>query len=155
MEMGEDGGVSMYFTSESDFGDNIGLPQQKSAGLVFGNKWAKSYTNNTAQYQSLIANALGNNYSKTILPDSSFTNNTNSVRFFSPSTPGAYTDVSGVSWSGGGSGFDPGWQSPFTISAFGDFNGTVFSADANGWIEMEPWNLMENGGEVTINYTKS
>ena len=86
--------------------------------------------------------------------DSSFTNNTNAVRFFSPTTPGAYTDVSGVSWSGGGSGFDPGWQSPFTISANGDFNGTLFSANANGWIEMEPWNLMENVGEVTINYTK-
>lgn len=76
MEIGDDGGVSLYFSSESDFGDNIGLPQQQSAGLVFGNKWAKSSTNNTAQYQSLIANALGNNYSKTILPDSSFTNNT-------------------------------------------------------------------------------
>jgi hypothetical protein len=74
MEVGDDGGVSMYFSSEGDFGDNIGLPQQQSAGLVFGNKWAKSSTNNTAQYQSLIVNALGNNYSKTILPDSSFTN---------------------------------------------------------------------------------
>jgi hypothetical protein len=74
MEVGDDGGVSMYFSSEGDFGENVGLPQQKSAGLVFGNKWAKSSTNNTAQYQNLIINALGNNYSKTILPDSSFTN---------------------------------------------------------------------------------
>ncbi len=74
MEVGDDGGVSMYFSTEGDFGDNVGLPQQQSAGLVFGNKWAKSSTNNTAQYQSLIVNALGNNYSKTILPDSSFTN---------------------------------------------------------------------------------
>ena len=81
MEVGDDGGVSMYFSSEGDFGDNVGLPQQKSAGLVFGNKWAKSSTNNTAQYQSLIVNALGNNYSKTILPDSSFTNITSNKQY--------------------------------------------------------------------------
>jgi hypothetical protein len=87
--------------------------------------------------------------------DSSFTNNTNAVRFCDPKTPGSFSDVSGVSWSGGGSGIDPGWQNPFTISAHGNFNGTPFSANANGWIEMEPWNLMANGGEVTVNYTKA
>ncbi len=81
MEVGEDGGVSMYFSSEGDFGDNVGLPKQQSAGLVFGNKWAKLSTNNTAQYQNLIVNALGNNYSKTILPDSSFTNITSNTQY--------------------------------------------------------------------------
>ena len=84
--------------------------------------------------------------------DSSFTNNTNAIRFFNPSTPGAYTDVSGASWSEGGSGFDPGWQSPFTISASGDYNGVEFSATSNGWIELQPWNLMINGGSVNIHY---
>ena len=91
--------------------------------------------------------------------DSSFTNNTNAVRFFDPSTPEAYTVESGISWSGGGSGFDPGYQSPFTIGANGIFTGEVntspFSANANGWIEMEPFDLMVNGGDVNVNYTKA
>jgi hypothetical protein len=81
MEVGEDGGISMYFSGEGDFGDNVGLPKQQSAGLVFGNKWAKLSTNNTAQYQNLIVNALGKNYTKTILPDSSFTNITNNTQY--------------------------------------------------------------------------
>ena len=41
------------------------------------------------------------------------------------------------------------------VGATCNFNGTPFSANANGWIEMEPWNLMANGGEVTVNYTKA
>ena len=86
--------------------------------------------------------------------DSSFTNNTNAIRFYDPSTPGTFTDVAGSSWSGGGSGFDPGWQSPFTISASGDYNGVLFNATQNGWIELQPWNLMENGGNVNITFTK-
>ncbi len=73
-EMNEDGGVMINFSGEGDFGDNVGLPKQQSAGLVFGNKWTKSSTNNSAQYQNLIVDAIGTNYSKTILPDSSFTN---------------------------------------------------------------------------------
>jgi hypothetical protein len=81
MEVGDDGGVSINFSSEGDFGDNVGLPKQQSAGLVFGNKWAKSSTNNTAQFQSLNVNAIGNNYSKTILPDSSFTNITSNKQY--------------------------------------------------------------------------
>ena len=81
MEVGEDGGISMYFSGEGDFGENVGLPKQQSAGLVFGNKWAKLSTNNTAQYQNLIVNALGKNYTKTILPDSSFTNITNNTQY--------------------------------------------------------------------------
>lgn len=81
MEVGEDGGISMYFSGEGDFGDNVGLPKQQSAGLVFGNKWAKLSTNNTAQYQNLIVNALGKNYTKTILPDSSFTNITSNTQY--------------------------------------------------------------------------
>lgn len=85
--------------------------------------------------------------------DASVTNNTNAVRFYV--TPGNYTDVSGISWSGGGSGFDPGWQSPFTIAAHGDFNGASFNATSNGWIEMQPWNLMADGGTVNVYYTQA
>jgi hypothetical protein len=80
-EMNEDGGVMISFSSDGDVGDFTGLPQQKSAGLVFGNKWAKSSTNNSAQYQNLIINALGSSYNKTILPDSSFTNITSNKQY--------------------------------------------------------------------------
>jgi hypothetical protein len=81
MEVGEDGGVSMYFSGDDEYGSNVGLPNQKSAGLVFGNKWLKSATNNSAQYQNLTINSIGKNYSKTILPDSSFTNNTSNTQY--------------------------------------------------------------------------
>jgi hypothetical protein len=81
MEVGEDGGVSMYFSGEDEYGSNVGLPNQKSAGFVFGNKWMKSSTNNTAQFQNLIMNSLGKNYSKTILPDSSFISNISDAQY--------------------------------------------------------------------------
>jgi hypothetical protein len=87
--------------------------------------------------------------------DSSFTNNTNSIRFYDPASPGNYTNVAGASWSGGGSGFDPGFQSPFAIVASGDYNWVPFNANKNGWIELQPWNLMENGGNVNIHFTKA
>ena len=86
--------------------------------------------------------------------DASFTNNTNSIRFYDPKSPGDFTDIAGASWSGGGSGFDPGYQSPFSIAASGSFNGVEFSAQENGWIELQPWDLMQNGGTVLINFFK-
>jgi|LakMenE01Jun11ns_1017448.scaffolds.fasta_scaffold9660063_2 hypothetical protein len=86
--------------------------------------------------------------------DSTFTNNTNAIRFYDPATPGNFINVSGASWSEGGSGFDPGWQSPFIICANGNYNGVNFSADKIGWVELQPWNLMQDGGNVTINFTK-
>ncbi len=75
-ELSEDGGVMISFSSEGEFGENVGMPNQQSAGLVFGNKWTKASTNNSAQYQNLLMDALGLSYTKTILPDSSFVNNT-------------------------------------------------------------------------------
>jgi hypothetical protein len=81
MEFGDDGGMSVYFSGDQDYESNVGLPNQKSAGLVFGNKWTKSSTNNAAQYQNLTVNTIGNNFSKTILPDSSFTNNTSNTQY--------------------------------------------------------------------------
>jgi hypothetical protein len=80
-EMNDDGGIMISFSGEGDYGDNVGLPNQKSAGLVFGNKWAKASTNNSAQFQNLIVNGIGSNYSKTILPDSSFTNLTSNIQY--------------------------------------------------------------------------
>ena len=85
--------------------------------------------------------------------DFSFTNNTNAIRFYHPETPENFVNVAGASWSGGGSGFDPGFQSFFKIAANGDYNGVPFNATQNGWIELEPWHLMANGGNVTINFT--
>ena len=75
-EMGEDGGMSISFSGDGDYDDNTGLPNQQSAGAVFGNKWDKTSTNNTAQYQHLLTNSLGTNYTKTLLQDSSFSNYT-------------------------------------------------------------------------------
>ena len=79
-EMNDDGGINISFSSEGDYGDNVGLPNQKSAGLVFGNKWKKASTNNSAQFQNLIVNGVGSNYTKTLLPDSSFTNITSNIQ---------------------------------------------------------------------------
>ena len=75
-EVGDDGGISMYFSGGDEYDENIGLPNQQSAGAVFSNKWNKLSSNNTAQYQHLLTNSLGTNYTKTLLQDSSFTNNT-------------------------------------------------------------------------------
>ena len=75
-EMGEDGGMSISFSGDGDYDDNTGLPNQQSAGAVFGNKWDKISTNNTAQYQHLLTNSLGTNYTKTLLQDASFSNYT-------------------------------------------------------------------------------
>ena len=81
MEVGDDGGISMYFSGDDEYGSGVGLPNQKNAGLVFGNKWNKLSTNNSAQFQNLTVNSIGKNYSKTILPDSSFTNNTSNTQY--------------------------------------------------------------------------
>lgn len=81
MEVGDDGGISMYFSGDDEYGSGVGLPNQKNAGLVFGNKWNKLSTNSSAQFQNLTVNSIGKNYSKTILPDSSFTNNTSNTQY--------------------------------------------------------------------------
>lgn len=117
--------------------------------------------NNNSGLSVLIMNSqigniggCGNGETFDYVFDSSFTNNTNAIRFFDPATPKNLTDIAGSSWSAGGSGFDPGWQSPFTIAAHGSYNGVPFNATQNGWIELEPWNLMANGGNVIINFTQ-
>ena len=77
-EIGEDGGMSVYFSGDGEYDESSGLPNQKTAGAVFSNKWNKVSTNNTGQYQNLLTNSLGTNYTKTLLQDSSITNYTNS-----------------------------------------------------------------------------
>jgi len=77
--VGDDGGISISI-SGGDYDETKGLPNQQRAGAVFSNKWDQFSTNNTAQFQNLITNALGTNFTKTLLQDSSIINNTNSVQ---------------------------------------------------------------------------
>jgi hypothetical protein len=77
-EIGEDGGVSMYFNGGGDYDEQNGLPNQLSIGGLFSNKWDKVSTNNSIQYQNLLINGKGSAYTKTILADSSIVNNNTS-----------------------------------------------------------------------------
>lgn len=77
-EIGEDGGVSMYFNGGGDYDEQNGLPNQLSIGGLFSNKWDKVSTNNSIQYQNLLINGKGSAYTKTILADSSIINNNTS-----------------------------------------------------------------------------
>lgn len=74
--IGDDGSMSIYFSSGEDYDEQIGLPNQQSGGLVFANKWGNTSTNNTGQYQRLQSNAKGTSYTKTILSNSILNNNT-------------------------------------------------------------------------------
>jgi hypothetical protein len=78
-QVNEDGGISINISGD-DYDETKGLPNQQRAGLVFSNKWDKVSTNNTAQYQNLLTNALGTNFTKTLLQDSSIINNTSSIQ---------------------------------------------------------------------------
>ena len=74
--IGDDGSMSIYFSSGDDFDEQIGLPNQQSGGLVLANKWGNTSTNNTGQYQRLQSDAKGTSYTKTILSNSILNNNT-------------------------------------------------------------------------------
>lgn len=60
-----------------------------------------------------------------------------------------------VAWSAGGSGADDGWTSSNIICMSGSMNGELFSGCNEGWVEMQPFNLMANGGEVSVTYTNA
>lgn len=77
-EIGDDGGVSMYFNGGGDYDEQNGFPNQLSIGGLFSNKWDKVSTNNSVQYQNLIINGKGSAFTKTILADSSIINNNTS-----------------------------------------------------------------------------
>ena len=74
--IGDDGSMSIYFSSGEDYDEQIGLPNQQSGGLVLANKWGNTSTNNTGQYQRLQSDAKGTSYTKTILSNSILNNNT-------------------------------------------------------------------------------
>jgi hypothetical protein len=60
-----------------------------------------------------------------------------------------------VAWSAGGSGADDGWTTSNIICMNGNMNGESFSGCNEGWVEMQPYNLMANGGEVSVTYTNA
>ena len=60
-----------------------------------------------------------------------------------------------VAWSAGGSGADDGWTSSNIICMSGSMNGEPFSGCNEGWVEMQPYDLMANGGEVSVTYTNA
>jgi len=37
----------------------------------------------------------------------------------------------------------------------GEANGVGFSGCNEGWVELQPYNLMANGGEVSVTYTNA
>jgi len=60
-----------------------------------------------------------------------------------------------VAWSAGGSGADDGWTTSNIICMSGSMNGEGFSGCNEGWVEMQPYNLMANGGDVEVTYTNA
>ncbi len=82
------------------------------------------------------------------------TNMTNAMRFYAANDPSFARCVlqASVSWSAGGSGVDPGWQQPAIIRCSGDMNGAKFGGDSEGWQELQPYDLMANGGVVNVEY---
>jgi len=60
-----------------------------------------------------------------------------------------------VAWSAGGSGADDGWTTSNIICMSGSMNGEPFSCCNEGWVEMQPYNLMANGGDVEVTYTNA
>lgn len=74
--IGDDGSMSIFFSSGDDYDEQIGLPNQQSGGLVFANKWGNKSSNNTGQYQRLQSNAIGTSYMQTILSNAILNNNT-------------------------------------------------------------------------------
>jgi len=76
MTLGDDGSMSIIFSSGDDYDEQIGLPNQQSGGIVLANKWGNTSTNNTGQYQRLQSNAKGTSYTQTILSNAILNNNT-------------------------------------------------------------------------------
>ena len=80
------------------------------------------------------------------------TNITNAMRWYAD---GICILQGSVAWSAGGSGADDGWTTSNIICMSGEMNGEGFSGCNEGWVEMQPYNLMANGGEVTVTYTNA
>ena len=84
--------------------------------------------------------------------NSSDTNITNAMRWYQD---GICILQGSVAWSAGGSGADDGWTTSNIICMSGEMNGVGFSGCNEGWVELQPYNLMANGGEVSVTYTNA
>jgi hypothetical protein len=59
-EIMEGGGISISMTSDDVYSENIGLPNQQTAGLFYGNKKGNTSTSNSFQYQHLGTQSVQN-----------------------------------------------------------------------------------------------
>lgn len=77
MEITDDGGMMMWVGGD-DFSSGQGLPTSTTGGLSFLNKWNKDKNTFNGSYQFNDQNVTGRNgsFTKTLLKDSSFSNNT-------------------------------------------------------------------------------
>lgn len=77
MEVTDDGGM-MFWSEGDDFSRGQGLPQSTTAGLLYINKWNKDKNsiNGSYQFNDQMINGRNTSFTQTILPDSSFSNNT-------------------------------------------------------------------------------
>ncbi|MES2004114.1 MAG: outer membrane beta-barrel protein [Bacteroidota bacterium] len=78
-EISDDGGIMIFGGGGDDFSYGRGFPNSTTGGLHFSNKWDKDKhnSNNTYQYNHLEVNGNTKSTTQTILPDTSFYNNTN------------------------------------------------------------------------------
>lgn len=81
MEIMEDGGVMMWSNNNDDFTNGEGLPKSTTGGLTYINKWNKDKIalNSNYQFNDQTVTGRNNSITKTILPDTSFTNTTSQV----------------------------------------------------------------------------
>jgi len=112
--------------------------------------------NNTPYKLDVVNNSLG--LLATIQPNTEWQsdeltdpNNANALRFFQ--TENVWYMQGGIS-AGPEAGVyvDKGWESPTTISADWNANGTEWSQAANGGYEILAWNQFEQGGEVAVQF---
>ncbi|XVJ65569.1 MAG: outer membrane beta-barrel protein [Lacibacter sp.] len=77
IEMNEDGGMFMWNEGD-EFNRGQGLPQSVTAGASYINKWNKDKQgiNSSFQFNDQQVNGINGSITKTILPDTTFTNTT-------------------------------------------------------------------------------
>ena len=112
--------------------------------------------NNTPYKLDVVNNSLG--LLATIQPNTEWQsdeltdpNNANALRFFQ--TENVWYMQGGIS-AGPEAGVyvDKGWESPTTISADWNANGTEWTQAANGGYEILAWNQFEQGGIVKVQF---
>ena len=113
-------------------------------------------SNNTPYKLDVVNNSLG--LLATIEPNTEWQsdeltdpNNANSLRFFQ--TENVWYMQGGIS-AGPEAGVyvDKGWESPTTITAKWDANGTEWTQTGNGGYERLAWNQFEQGGVVSVQF---